>query len=136
MNPNTAFADLGVDALTGTRLMNAFNLSNIDFSNPSRFARFQQIIDFLKQYPEDTQDFLISKVKNGKVGDILDKMFEYSQLLSKKQTFEKDLENIKKESAVLTPDSDPFLRAASAQREMKAVDSIRTVSNEINLYEK
>jgi len=133
----STFDNLDIDAMTGARLMQSLGLTKFDLDNPQKFERFKQVLDFLKQYPEDTQNFLISKVTTGKViTDKLDKFFEYSQLLQKKQALSSDMENLKKEAQLLSSTSDPFLRMSNAQKEINTMQSLRGVENEIQLYEK
>lgn len=136
MNPQEAFNDLGIDAMTGVRLMGALGLSPIDFNNPARFTRFHQVIDYFKNLPEDTQNFLISKVTTGKIGDKLDKVFEYTQLLDRKHSLERDLESIKKESSITPLDASPIIRESLATKELSALSSLQSISNDIAIYEK
>lgn len=136
MKPESAFADLNIDAMTGVRLMEALGLSTIDFSNPARFTRLSQVIDFLRQYPEDTQNFLISRVTTGKMGDRLDKVFEYTQLLERKRTVEQSLETVKKEASVIPLEADPILRESIARREIETFSQLQSIGNEIAVYEK
>lgn len=132
------FSDLGVDAMTGVRLMNALGLTRMDFSDPARFSKFQRVLDFVRQYTEDTQSFLISKVTNGKVStDRLDKFFEYSQLMERKQAFERELESVRREASVIgtQPVESPIMLANTA-RVVDVTNRIGALAREIEVYEK
>jgi hypothetical protein len=133
----SAFEQLDMDAMSASRLMEALGLTKIDLDIPERFSRLQQVWQYLKQYPEDTQNFLISKITTGKiVPDKLQKVFEYTQLLQKKQAVSEQYEAVKKEGAVITGEADPMLRISHAQREIEARDGLKGIENEIGLYEK
>jgi hypothetical protein len=132
----STFEDLDIDAITGTELFQMLGLSSIDLANPSRFTRLQQVIDYLKQFPEDTRRYMVSKVTSGKAVDKLDKVFEYTQLMQRKSGLEKELDTVRKEGSILTGDSDPLIRANQAQRELATRDAVNTIQKEIEIYEK
>ena len=88
MNPEAIFDGMGVDAITGVKLMDWLGVTAEELQVPQRFHRLQDIVQFLKQFPEDTQRFLISKSTRGKLVDKLDHFFEYTSLLKEKQAKE------------------------------------------------
>jgi hypothetical protein len=137
MKAESAFEDLNIDAMTATKLMGQFGLSLFDLQNPARFSRFQQVVDFIKNYPEDIQNHFISKVLVGKGAvDKLDKFFEYSQLLQKRSKTESKLNDIRVQGSQMGATADPLLRVAHAQRELAAQEQLRAVDGEIGVYER
>lgn len=135
INVETAFNELGVDAITGVELMDWLGVSSFDFSDSSRFSKFHTVIDYLKGFPTDTRRFLVRRATNNKNVDKLQHMWEYTELLKNKRSIEESLEKIRIESSALGSDSDPVIRMAHAQKEIESKDALNKVSTEIRLYE-
>lgn len=135
VNIQETFNDLGTNAIVATNLMNLLGLYPDDLSDPQRFARFQVVIDYLKQFPEDTQRFLITKATRGKLVDKLDHVFEYTNLLKEKYAQEQTLEDMKKELSVLEATHDPKFFILSQQKEEMESQIGRTLE-EISCYER
>jgi hypothetical protein len=114
--------------------MELLDLSPSDFVNPVRFARFQSVATYLKQFPEDTQRFLITKSTRGKVVDRLDHVFEYTNLLKQKFAQEKTLERLKEELSAMEAIGDPQSHLTQAQSEEMDAQLNRTLE-EIQIYE-
>jgi hypothetical protein len=136
INTESKFNELGVDAVSGVNLMEWLGISPIDLSDTARFLKFKDVIDYFKQFPPDTQRYLIKRAVNNKNVDKLNHVFEYSELLKNKRAVEEALEKLKVEGSALGPDSDRVLRMAHAQKEIGAKDALNAVMREIDIYEK
>jgi hypothetical protein len=134
LNTQEIFNDLGVNAIVATNLMDLLGLYPNDFYDPQRFSRFQVVVDYLKQFPDDTQRFIITKATRGKLVDKLDHVFEYTNLLKQKFAQEEALENIKKEISVLEATGDPKIEMTRLQEEEMDRQIERTLE-EIKIYE-
>lgn len=129
------FGDLGVDAITGVELMDFLDLTADELQDPRRFSQLQQVISFFKQFPTDTQRFLIKKVTTGKMVDKLKHVLEYTRLLSKKSALENELDAVEKERSAIEASGDPI---ALQQISFKANDIERMLTgtnDEIRIYE-
>lgn len=129
-----AFTDLGTNAIVATSLMNLLGLYPDDLADPQRFSRFQEVVKYLKQYPEDTQRFLITKATRGKLVDKLDHVFEYTNLLKQKFAQEQTLETMKEELSMLEATHDPRFFTINEQKEEMENQIGRTLE-EIRIYE-
>lgn len=136
INTESAFNSLGIDAITGVELMEWLGLSPIDFTDSGRFNRFKTVIDYFKQFPVDTQRFMIRRVTNGKNVDKLQHVWEYTELLKNKKAVEEAIEKIKTERSALGAGNDPILVQNFAQREIDARTALNHVTQEMALYEK
>lgn len=136
MNPEAIFDGMGVDAITGVKLMDWLGVTAEELQVPQRFHRLQDIVQFLKQFPEDTQRFLISKSTRGKLVDKLDHFFEYTSLLKEKQAKEALLQNLDKERSAVEMSGDEILKRDVAQRSLQVSESLAKVKAEIEIYEK
>lgn len=136
MNPEAAFGDLGIDAITGTLFLEQLDMSPDEFASPERFSKLQSVINYLKQFPDDTQRFLIAKATRSKYVDRLEHMFEYTELLKRKESVEKNLVSIDKENSAIEFSEDPFLKAGVARRSYDANDELARIKDEIAIYEK
>lgn len=134
--PERTFQDLGLDAITGVELMDSLGVSLMDVSIPQRFHRLHAVIDFLKQFPEDTRRFLISKAVRGKSVDKLDHMFEYVNLLQSKKMYEDILGNIEKEHSVMEFSADSMKLSEIVARSTDARSKLNQINEEITIYEK
>lgn len=134
MNISTAFDDLGVNAIAGVSLMGHLGLNPQDLMFPQKFAKFQVVVDFLKQFPEDTQRFLINKATRGKFLDKLDHMFEYTNLLKNKESIEKDLNSLEKEVSAIFDDE--FKSAEVSTKITENKERLDKIKEEITLYER
>ena len=135
-NIESAFNELGIDAVVGTELMDWLGVSAIDLGDPQRFSKFQSVIGYFKQFPVDTQRFIIRKAVNGKNVDKLQHIWEYSELLKNKKAVEESLEKIKVEASAVGTSGDAVLRMANAEREIEANRALGQITDEIRLYEK
>jgi len=136
MNTEEKFNELGVDAVTGVQLMDWMSLSQFDIADPQRFTRLQEIIDYLKKFPSDTQRFLVRKVTGTKNVDKLQLMWEYTSLLRKKESYEKEIGEIRSEGTAIGQKGDPILLKNLAEREIAARKSLSDISDEIAIYER
>ncbi len=134
MNPETAFGDLGVNAITGSMLMEMLDLTMDDLSSPRRFSCLREVIAFLSKLPEDDQRFLVSKATRGKNVDKLSHMREYVLLLSKKSSYEDEM--ARAEGVIASEDS-PVGDVALARATAREIgDRMRSLSEEIAIYER
>lgn len=136
MEVASAFSDLGVDAVTGTLLMESLGLSPDELKSPERFHKLKATIEFLKDYSEDTQRFLINKATRGKLVDKLDHMFGYTNILKEKVAREKVLAEIEKEIAVREGTDDVYLLAALQGNHAKERDHLDALEEELRYFEK
>jgi len=134
-NAEALFNDLGINAILGSQLIEWLNLSIDEINIPSRFSKLQNVIDYLKQFPDDTQRFIVNKATRGKMVDKLDHLNEYTHLLQKRESVNSELEKIKSErSAIGTDISDKNIELDL--KESMYNDSMRRLNDEISIYEK
>lgn len=136
MNTEDIFRGLGLDAVTGVKLLDWLDLSTDELQIPQRFSKLQAVIGFLKDVPEDTQRFLIAKATRGKMVDKLDHMYEYTGLLNEKKMHEDKLGEIDKERSILELSNEPELVIDAAKRSMDVRGNLDKIKEEIYLYEK
>lgn len=136
MNIETALGDLGVDAVTGVLLLDLLDMTPMELEAPQRFQRLKVVIDYLKQFPEDTQRFLVAKATRGKMVDRLNHMYEYVHLLSKKDSLEKSIADIDKERSAVELSNDPLLQTEVARRSLEVRTALDHIKEEISLYER
>lgn len=135
ISPEQSFNDLGIDAITGTQMMDWLSLSKIDLGDPTRFSRLKEIIDYFKQFPEDTQRFLIVRATRNKTVDRLTHVWEYAQLLNRRKGYEDMLQLIEKERSVLGENPDPVILSSISSRSLETRESIAKLNSEIGIYE-
>lgn len=135
MNPNEAFTDLNIDAVTGERMMSMLGIGVHDLSIPSRFSKLKSIIGIFKNFSDDTQRFLISRATTGKNVDRLEYMYEYSNLLENKLGLEKELQDFQKETSALNT-IDPIILESNARRSEQLSSSLNRVKDMMSVYEK
>lgn len=133
MDTSRIFQDLGIDAIIGTQLLDMLELSTDELVIPQRFNRFKSVIDFLKQFPEDTQRFLINKTVRSKAVDRLNHFFEYSELLKQKGEYEKMIDSINTERSVV---NDKTKEIELSGRLTEISSRLQNLKEEINIYEK
>lgn len=135
MDIEKAFSELGVSAVLGTGLMAQFGLSADDFAIPSTFVKFKSIVDFLVQFPEDTQRFLITKGTRGSMGDKLEHFFDYANILKEKAAYQQVLEKVNKEVEILEHTNDPQIIGEVKARQADLQEKIHRLTEEQNLWE-
>ncbi len=136
MNPERAFEDLGIDAVTGVSVMEMLGVSTDELSIPQRFSRLKEVINYFKQFPEDTQRFLIRKATAGKLVDKLDHLYEYTHLLQRKSHYEETLKGLDKERSAIETTGDEVLLRDVAQRSLDNSQQLDFIKQEIGIYEK
>lgn len=136
MSLESSFDQLGVDILTATRLMEILDMSPEEFQSPSRFSKLQSVISYLKQFPEDTQRFLITRATRGKNVDRLNHIYEYTSLLREKEEREQHIASIDKERSAIELSADPILQTEVAHRALDARQALNHVKEEIAIYER
>ena len=135
MKTEQLIEELGISPILAVDLLDNLGVSIEEIAYPQVFSKIQYIVDFLNQYPEDTQRFLIKKATINKQ-DKLKCMFEYSQLLREKEYYEKVANDIEKEkSAVEFSDNFDKTREV-AERENENNNKINSLKEEIDLYHK
>jgi hypothetical protein len=135
-NAETTFNDLGVSAILGTQLLGWLNLSLEDLAIPSRFTKLQGCIDYLKQFPDDTQRFLINKATRGKAVDKLDHLYEYTNLLKEKTSIEANLKANASELSVISGSQDMMKISELTSKVDSLQTNLRHINEEITIYEK
>lgn len=135
MEIQSAFNDLGVNAIVATNLMDLLGLYPDDFHDPVRFSRFQSVVNYLKQFPDDTQRFLITKSTRGKPIDKLDHVFEYTNLLKQKFAQEETLDRLKEEISAMEAMGDPKAGLTALQKD-EMDRQLSATLQEIDIYEK
>ena len=132
----SAMNELGVDAITGVELMEWLGVTQVDLSDPSRFSRLHDVINYFKQFQPDTQRYLILRATSGKMVDKLNHVWEYSQLLSRRKSHEDMLTNIEKERSILGENPDPLVKQSVESKSLEAQENIAKINSEIAIYEK
>jgi hypothetical protein len=133
-NPEQLFNDLNVDVITGVELMEALNIGVDEIGFPQRFHRLQEVVGYLKQFPIDTQRYLIRKACYGKQVDKLDHMFEYTNLLKNKYEIEQNLGKIKAEKSAVGNDMGKAIAIAQVEKETE--EHLARVNDEVQIYER
>lgn len=136
IDTEAAFNGLGIDAVTGVELMDWLGLTPVDLGNPSRFSRLQQVIDYLKQFPEDTQRYLVTRATKGKMVDKLNHMWEYTQILKNKEYVQKLIDATKKEKEALGENADPFMLDGVDKKVAQFTEELGRINSELDIYEK
>lgn len=116
MNIESAFNDLGVNAIKATEMLESLGISVHELNIPSVFIKLQSVVDYLKNFPEDTQRFLINKATRGKTIDKLSHMFEYTMILKEKEFNEKELEKTSKEISAVGFNDVPKMNELSEKK--------------------
>ena len=137
------FKDLGVDAITGTELMELLSLTPDDFMSPQRFEKFKNVIKYIQNVP-DKEYFLKKITMKGLGDDKLQKVWEYCELAKKKEEIEKMKSDLDAEkNVVLRFASEKNTRPEDMEAykekmfELNNVSSkLRQVEEEMRLYEK
>lgn len=136
MNIESSLQDLGISATTGVRILDLLDISPDELAIPQYFSKVQDIVTFLKKFPEDTQRFLINKATRGKSVNKLQHFHEYIQLLQKKAELEKILEQITEEMAIVEATGDTTKLQEIANKEVQFKMQSDNISEEILLYER
>ncbi len=136
MNTESAFADLGVDAVTGSLIMDTLGLTPDDLRFPERFHKLHYVVDYLKRFPEDVQRYIVNKATRGKLVDKLDHMLEYTRLLQRKEAIEGSIKQSEVERSMISIESDPILVTDIAHRLETARHDLSYCMEEIHLFEK
>lgn len=131
-----AFNDLNIDAVTGVQMLEWLGVVPSELSDPQRFSRLQSIISYFKQFPPDTQRFLIMRATKNKMVDKLQHVWEYSQLLQQKKVYEDINISIDRERSALGENSDPALKSSIESRSLENREQLARINDEINLYER
>ena len=98
MDSNTPFSDLGIDAVSGTEIMNALEMPVYDLQDTFKFNRLQEVMGYLKTVPEEARLGIIRKITVGKpVDNKLDHVWGYVKLRVQAEQQSTALDNTKKE---------------------------------------
>ena len=134
-NTESLFNELGISPLLATKIMYDFDLLPEHLNDPIVFSKLQSIVDFLKQYPEDTQRFLIKKATLNKQ-DKLKVMHEYTKLLSDRLLHEKIAKELEKEKSVIGFTNDMNKIKEIFDKETQNNNKLQFLREEIELYHK
>lgn len=136
MDIERKFEDLGVDAITGTRLMGLLRLTPDDFLDPSRFMRFKDVIDHFKNVPDI--DYIVNKVTAGKSVDRLDHLWGYAQLSQQRSSLKKEVEDVRSKLDIYQDVGDEFQKNMANglnQRILDIKSEAKKVDEQIQQYE-
>ena len=136
MNIESSLNQLGINAITGVRILELLDISTDELQFPQRFAKVRDIIDFLKPLSEDTQRFFINKATRGKQIDKLQHFHEYIHLLKNKSSLTKQLDKVSNEKGLVEASGDIVKLQEILGREFDLQKEVNTLDSEINLYEK
>lgn len=129
MNTQSQMDQLGINAVLGVKLYDLFGLTPDDLHAPGRFNKLQDVISFLKQYPEDTQRFMVKKVVGTKNVDKLQYFHEYCDLMGKFSATENERKLLEQSKPNI-----PIKEYANLIAELKEKTS--SLKEEMSLYEK
>jgi Mor family transcriptional regulator len=135
MRNEQLFNELGISPLLAVELLDNLDLSTEHLNDPYIFSKLQSVIEFLKEYPEDTQRFIIKKATFGKQ-DKLKVMAEYSRLLKEKSFYDGIAEKINKEKSAFEMTDDLLKKQELSERESTNNAKLNLLKEEINLYHK
>lgn len=136
MNAESVFNDFGINAIEGTQIMDSLGVNMSDLHIPQRLSRLHDVISYLKQFPEDTRRFLVSKAVRNKNVNKLDHMLEYIHILKEKESYETQLKDIEKELSVFDPEVDYMKVAELRLSENQFRQSLQTIEAEKEIYER
>ncbi len=132
MDIERKFEDLGVDAITGTKLMSLLRLTPEDFLDPSRFLRFKDVIDHFKHMPDT--EYVVNRLTIGKALDKLDHVWGYVELSRQKEGLSKRVE-LENNKARFTPPEDLASHAVIKESIDSLARDIYQVEQQIEMYE-
>lgn len=134
MDIERRFEDLGVDAITGLKLMRTLGLNQDDFYDEARFMRFKDVIDYFKDV-QDTE-YLFNKLFVGKMVDRLDHLWGYTQLVKQKENLNKSIEqNTKKLDLIMATGDDMAIQEQQDILNANKIELSKT-NEQIYSYEK
>lgn len=129
MRNEQLITELGINPILAVTIMENLDLSTDDINIPQNFAKLQHVINFLKDYSEDAQRFIIRKATFGKQNK-LKCMDEYCDLLKEKSSLESNLEKIKKEQSAVG------ISGHFMQQEVEINNRLNALKEEIEIYHK
>jgi len=133
MNIEQTFNQLGISPIRATEILESLDISVYDLGDPKVFSRLEDVINILKKYDEDSQNFFIKKATVGKQ-DKLKIMHEYAKLLEKKKFYE-DI-SIAIEHEKNNESSDLFKKLELSEKESSNKSRLSLLAEEIELYHK
>lgn len=135
MNTEQLFNQLGISPIRATKILESLDISIYDLEDPKVFSRLEDVINILKKYDEDSQNFFIKKATVGKQ-DKLKIMHEYVKLLEKKKFYEDISIAIEHEKEKINESSDLFKRQELSEKESSNKARLTLLAEEIELYHK
>lgn len=135
MDIETQFNDLGVDAITGTKLMDILALNVSDFHDPARFMRFKDIIGYFKDVPDSA--FVLRKITVGKFVDKLDHVWGYTELARQKAAIKAEAETINKQIGINSKfeDGNPLAVNELVRKSNDIANRANEVDEQMQAYE-
>lgn len=134
MDREAIFQDLNIDVITGVQVLDMLDVTTDELVIPQRFSRLKSVINFLKQFPEDTQRLLINKSVRSKAVDKLNHFFEYTVLLKQKGEYEEMLKNIENEKSVILETDEKFKEVEDRFNDVSG--KLNDLKEELFIYEK
>ena len=91
------FNDMGIDAFTGSQIMNLSGVSSSDIKNPAIFQKLFDVVNYVKTVPLEHRSHFMNKVVAGKNIDKLDHLWGYVELNKRRDSKMKELDQLKEE---------------------------------------
>ena len=136
MNPEQVMNQLGVNAITGTRLLDLLDISMDDLRIPQTFSKVQDIINFLAPLSEDTQRFMIQRATAGKMVDKVKHFHEYIQLVQKNSSLQEQYEALNAERRLVEGMTTPEETELFESKKQGLEKNIQDVLEEMGIYER
>lgn len=135
MNTEQIFNQIGINPLKAVSLMENLDISIEQLNDPYVIYRLESIVDFLKNYDDDSQSFFIKKATLGKQ-DKLKVLSEYIKLIEKRNFFEKVSDEINREKESNLNSNDLLKMKEIQEKESANNARLSLLKEEIELYHK
>lgn len=90
------FDDLGIDAVSGSEIMNLLGITPYQLDDPIIFNRISEVVKYLKEIPD--KSFFVNRITAGKPGvNKLDHVWSYIEVLNKREDIQNGLLQAEKE---------------------------------------
>lgn len=135
MNIEQIFNQIGINPVRAVWLMETLDLNTDNLSDPKVISRLEDIVSFMKNYDEDSQNFFIKKAVFGKQ-DKLKVLTEYIKLVEQKKIYEKISEEIENSKDEVFSSNDEFKIREIQNKESANNAKLSLLKEEIELYHK
>ena len=94
----STFNELGIDAISGTEIMNELGMPVDDLQDNYKFNRLREVMGYLNTIPEEARLGIIRKITVGKpIDDKLNHVWSYIKLRIQAEQQAASLDNTRKE---------------------------------------